>query len=98
MATTERNVSNADFENANAQMVALRASGYATAARYDVRHRRITVDLSTGVHVSFPVALSADLSEADDKALRDIEISPSGLGLFWPEIDADLYVPATRNG
>ena len=27
-----------------------------------------------------------------------IEISPNGLGLHWPQLDADLYVPALIEG
>jgi hypothetical protein len=27
-----------------------------------------------------------------------IEISPNGMGLHWPQLDADLYVPALIEG
>jgi hypothetical protein len=30
--------------------------------------------------------------------LADIEISPSGLGLHFPQLDADLYLPALLQG
>src|SRR5437868_3887052 len=30
--------------------------------------------------------------------LAQIEISPAGLGLHWPRLDADLYVPALLQG
>jgi Protein of unknown function (DUF2442) len=30
--------------------------------------------------------------------LADIEISPTGLGLHWPWLDADLYLPALMEG
>ena len=31
-------------------------------------------------------------------SLRNIEISATGLGLHWPKLDADLYVPALVKG
>mgnify|MGYP002146897045 CR=1 FL=1 len=31
-------------------------------------------------------------------ALADIEISPAGLGLHWPQLDADVYLPALLQG
>ncbi len=30
--------------------------------------------------------------------LNDIEISPSGLGIYFPKLDADLYLPALLEG
>jgi hypothetical protein len=66
---------------------------YAIAARYDGRRRRIVVDLSTGVSVAFPPAVAEGLQDAQPRDLRDIEITPSGFGLHFPRLDADLYLP-----
>lgn len=30
--------------------------------------------------------------------MAEIEISPAGLGLHWPRLDADVYVPALMQG
>ena len=38
------------------------------------------------------------LEEARPPQLADIEISPSGLGLHFPLLDADLYLPALLQG
>ncbi|HET8750413.1 MAG TPA: DUF2442 domain-containing protein, partial [Sphingomicrobium sp.] len=38
------------------------------------------------------------LEHADEEALEDIQITPSGLGLHWPKLDADLYVPGLLQG
>ncbi|WP_442489939.1 DUF2442 domain-containing protein [Halomonas litopenaei] len=38
------------------------------------------------------------LTDATSEALADIEVSPTGLGLHWPQLDADLYVPALLQG
>jgi hypothetical protein len=58
----------------------------------------VIVALDTGVEVTFPARLTEGLAGASDEALGEIEISPSGLGLHWPKLDADLYVPALLQG
>ena len=43
-------------------------------------------------------ALAERLTGASPDELAEIEISPTGLGLHWPQLDADLYVPALLQG
>ena len=45
-----------------------------------------------------PVHLLEELAEAGADDLAEIEISPAGLGLHWPRLDADVYVPALMQG
>jgi hypothetical protein len=87
-----------DFDQAEQRMMALREAGYAISARYDRRSSRIVVNLSTGVQLAFPPKLAEGLSGASPESLADIEISPAGLGLHWPKLDADVYVPALLQG
>ena len=54
--------------------------------------------LSNGLELGIPVSLAEGLSDARAADLADIEISPTGLGLHWPRLDADLYVPALIEG
>jgi Protein of unknown function (DUF2442) len=89
MAVTER-----EFAQAEKRMQALRRTGYAVAARYDRRTSRIIVRLNTGLELAFPPALAEGLAAAIPEYLADIEISPAGLGLHWPKLDADVYIPA----
>ena len=93
MAITEQ-----ELRRAEERMEASRAAGYALAARYDRRRSRVVVKLSTGVELAFPTELAEGLRGAAEDALANIEISPSGLGLHWPKLDADLYVPALMKG
>ena len=93
MAITEN-----EFTRAGQQMHALRRHGHAVAARYDRRRARIVVSLNTGVEVAFPPALAEGLAGAAPADLAKIEITPSGLGLHWPKLDADLYVPGLLAG
>jgi hypothetical protein len=38
------------------------------------------------------------LEKAHPADLVDAEISPSGLGVHFPKLDADLYIPALLEG
>ncbi len=93
MAVTKQN-----FAQAEARMQALRQAGRAVAARYDRRASRIVVRLNTGLELAFPPALAEGLAGATAEDLAEIEISPAGLGLHWPKLDADLYIPALLQG
>jgi len=93
MAVTEQ-----QLEEAEARMAESRAAGHVVSARYDRRRGRVVVALHTGVELTFPAALAEGLAEASDDKLADIEVSPAGLGLPWPQLNADLYVPALIQG
>lgn len=70
----------------------------ATSAHYDRRGARLVVELSNGLELGVPVGLVQGLAGARPSDLSDIEISPAGLGLHWPRLDADLYLPALMEG
>ena len=93
MAITER-----DIEQADKRMAALRDAGHAVSAHYDRRSGRVNVKLNSGVELAFPAKLAEGLADARPEKLADIEITPSGLGLHWPKLDADVYVPALLQG
>ncbi|MGO4879827.1 MAG: DUF2442 domain-containing protein [Bryobacteraceae bacterium] len=70
----------------------------AIAAHYDRRAGRIVIELSSRVFVSFSPGDAEGLEEATPSQLDTIEISPSGFGLHFPAVDADLYVPGILEG
>ncbi len=82
------------FDTASEAGAALRQKGYAVAARYNRANKRLIVTLHNGVELAVPVHLLEGLAGQDPDALSDIEITPTGLGLHWPALDADVYVPA----
>jgi hypothetical protein len=86
------------LKQAETRMAAVREAGHAVSARYDRRRSRVVVALNTGVELAFPTRLAEGLADASPDDLADIEISPAGLGLHWPRLDADLYVPALLQG
>ncbi len=82
-----------EFEAANARGRRAIARGpTAIATRYE--KGRIVVDLNNGCTFAFPADQAQGLAGADAADLAVIEISPSGLGLHWPKLDADLHVPS----
>jgi hypothetical protein len=70
----------------------------AVAARYDRRRDRVVIDLSTGYEVAFAPGRAQGLARAKSSDLDAIEISPSGFGLHFPKLDADLWLPALLEG
>ena len=68
------------------------------AAHYDRKTGRIVVHLSSKLIVSFSPADAEGLEGALPSQLKEIEISPSGFGIRFPALDADLYVPGLLEG
>jgi hypothetical protein len=91
-------VSVEEFDQANKRAAEKSKGPKATAARYDRRTARVVVSLSTGVDISFPPHVAEGLETAKPDELATIEISPSGLGLYFPALDADIYLPALLDG
>lgn len=87
------------FELANARASQLQSTlPRALSARYDRRIGRIVLNLSTGMDLGFPPHLAQGLETATPAQLSQIEISPSGFGVHFPKLDADLYLPALLEG
>ena len=76
----------------------MEATPRAIAARYDRRVSRVMVSLSNGLELAVPPHLAEGLADAKPADLAVIEITPTGLGLHWPKLDADLYLPALLEG
>jgi len=70
----------------------------AIAAYYDRKNRRIVVQLSSNLDVSFSPENAEGLEGATSSQLAEIEITPSGYGIHFSRLDADLYLPALLEG
>jgi hypothetical protein len=93
------NLTDTDVRQAEKRMQArLKDQARAESARYDQRTGRIVVSLSNGLELGVPAALAEGLRGARAADLSEIEVSPTGLGLHWPRLDADLYLPALMEG
>lgn len=54
----------------------------------------LQIELSSGSVLNVPLNAFAQLAAADAKQFAEVEISPSGFGIHFPDVDTDLYVPA----
>lgn len=68
------------------------------AARYDRRLGRVVLSLSSRLDVMFAPEDVEGLDEATPAELEPIEISPSGFGIYFPKLDADMYLPGLLEG
>jgi hypothetical protein len=84
--------------NFKTKLLRHKALPIAVAVRYDRRIAKVVISLSSGVDISFPLKLVQGLEEAKLADLTDAQISPSGLGVHFPKLDADLYIPALLDG
>lgn len=88
-----------EFELANRRAKENRAATpEVISARYDRKTGQIVIDLSTKLRISFSPRDAQGLEKAKPTQLEEIEISPSGFGIHFPKLDADLYVPGLLEG
>jgi hypothetical protein len=88
-----------EFKRANERARELHANvPTAVAARYDRRTGRVVIGLSSGLEVGFLPERAEGLRGASAGELDEIEITPSGYGIHFPKLDADLYLPALLQG
>ena len=70
----------------------------AVSARYDRRIGRVVIHLDSRLDIAFSPHDAQGLEDARPDQLEPIEISPSGFGIHFPKLDADLYLPALLDG
>ena len=92
-------ITNEAFEAAN-QRAAAKKAAFPTivAVRYDRRIARVVISLVSGLELAFAPKDVQGLEKAHPADLIGAEISPSGLGIHFPRLDADLYIPALLEG
>lgn len=54
--------------------------------------------MSRGLELAFSPKHAQGMEHAHPADLVDAEISPSGLGIHFPHLDADVYLPALLEG
>lgn len=88
-----------EFERANERgRRRLRDFSRAVQARYSAARDRVVVVLDSGLELSFAPADAQELRRAHPTQLRQVEITPSGLGIHFPLADADIYLPGLLEG
>jgi hypothetical protein len=88
-----------EFGKAVERAASLRATQpHAMSAHYDRRADRVVVTLAEGLEIGFAPRAAQGLEKARPTDLTTIEVSPSGFGLHFPKLDADIYLPAVLEG
>ena len=88
----------AQFEAARQRGAERLRSPLAVAVRYDAGRGRVVITLSTGVELGLLPRDVEGLAGASAADLRVVEVDALGLGIHFPQLDADLYVPALLEG
>jgi Protein of unknown function (DUF2442) len=87
------------FELANERARQLQESvPKAVSVRYDRKTGHIVIHLNSKLILSFSPRDAQGLENARPSQLEEVQISPSGFGIHFPKLDADLYIPALLEG
>jgi hypothetical protein len=92
-------ITDEDFEQANQRAVRRKSEFPATVSvRYDLHLARLVIELESGIGITLSPKDVQGLQDAEPDQMTDVEISPSGLGIYFPKLDLDLYVPGLLEG
>jgi len=67
-------------------------------AKYDSKLRRIILVLNSNAWFSFSPDDVQGLEGATAAQLKDMEITPSGFAVLFPQLDAEAYLPGMLQG
>lgn len=65
---------------------------HAVAAWYEPERDLVWIETTAGTYHGVPSTRLQGLEDASPEQIADIEISSQGVGLHWPQLDADLTV------
>ena len=92
-------ISDEEYEAATRRGSALRETYSAvTRVQYDEKIRRVVIALASGLELAFSPEQFEGLENATPEELNDMEITPSGLGIHFSQLDVDVYLPALIAG
>lgn len=96
---TKAQVREAQMEKAIAAGKAEESSpSIAVAGYYDATTQKVVIELASGAECRFPARLGQGLENVLESELSNIEISPSGLGIHWPDLDVGFSIPYLLEG
>jgi hypothetical protein len=73
---------------------------YPTALRahYEPKIGQVIITLNTGLQFLLDPAKTQGLQDASRAELKEIEIVGPGLGVYFPKLDVDIYIPGLLEG
>lgn len=60
----------------------------------EIEGQRIKAEISDGRIILIPLSWFPRLASASLEALENFEVSPSGYGIHWPDLDEDISIKA----
>ncbi len=92
-------LTDSELERANKRAQARKAKyPAARSAHYDKERGKVVVVLTNDVELAFPPSSIQGLEKATPAQLKVIQVSAAGIGLYFPKLDVDLYVPGLLEG
>ena len=92
-------ITDEEFEKATQRGLAKQAAyPAAISVHYDRRVSRIIIELASGIEIAFSPKHVQGLEHGHPADFANAEISPSGFGIHFPLLDADIYLPALLEG
>jgi hypothetical protein len=70
----------------------------AESVQYDAARDRLVVRLTSGIEIGFAPRDMQGLQNASAADLTAAEVEAFGLGIHFPTLDADIYLPALLEG
>lgn len=88
------NLTDEEVRLANERAAAVKAAfPKVVSVRYDRRVSRLVLTLASGLELLIPPRLVKALAHARQDELTAVELTPSGLGVHFPALDEDIYLP-----
>lgn len=92
-------ISKREYEAATRRTRILQATTpMAVAAYYNKKAHRVVISLNTRVEVMFNPSDVQGFENAKPSQLETIEITPTGFGLYFPDVDEGINVPNLLEG
>lgn len=70
----------------------------AVAATYLSERHRVLIEMNDGLEVTFAPQRYQDLADATPEQLSEIEVSGRGSAIYFPRLDASIYIPGLLQG
>jgi hypothetical protein len=70
----------------------------AVAATWLPERHRVLIEMDNGLEVTFAPERYQDLANARSEQLAEIEVSGRGSAIYFPRLDASLYIPGMLQG
>ncbi|MEJ2814931.1 DUF2442 domain-containing protein [Caulobacter sp. CCG-8] len=70
----------------------------AVAATWLPERHRVLIEMNNGLEVTFAPERYQELAGAKPEQLAEIEVSGRGSAIYFPQLDASLYIPGLLRG